>query len=111
MIKVGQKIWFVEHVFNRNRGLLEGTVTKVGTKYITVKGRIPSLEFRFCKKSFIQDTSNGSAGCLYLTEQDYMDEIELSSNIELIRDRFPIWGCEVTLEQTRKILKVLEGTE
>jgi len=105
-IEVNQIVWFLEVIFYKNDELCEGTVTKIGTKYITVKRN--RREFKFDKETLVEVTPNGQKRRMYLTEQSYMEEMELKSNIKCIQNSFSHIGCKVTLEQTRKILEILE---
>lgn len=108
-LEINQTVWFIEHIFFTNEGLCEGTIVKIGTKYITVKRR--NREFKFDRKTFTQQSTVGYKGRMYLTEEAYMEEIELKSNIKCIQNSFSHIGCKVTLEQTRKILEILEINE
>lgn len=101
---VGQTVWHTAYP-SRDVEIKEGKVTKVGRKYVSVDDR-----YRFYIDNLVEDTNYGARGKLYLDKQVYEDEVEFTKNIITLRNSF-YFGCGVTLEQTRQILKILDGHE
>lgn len=97
----GQKIWYFIDYLNE---LKEGEITTVGRKYLTVNER-----YQFHIDTLKEKEYSGDAGVLYLRKEDYELEQELKSNIRTLRNVFSIHRInDLTLEQTRDILKVLK---
>lgn len=111
-VAVGQTVYFTDSIYRRNSGLLlEGEVLKIGRKYITVLGKEIRRETRFDKKTLLEVSEHGAQGILYLSKQDYLDEIEHQRNIRKIENEFK-WSNrpkdKVSLETTRRIIAILE---
>jgi len=103
--KVGQKILFTQPMFHKNVGLVSGEIIKVGNKYLYVKG--PFREFKFDRKTLREVNGTNYKGCLYLSKEEYSNEKELTNNMREIIKKISEYRLELTLEQTREILKVL----
>jgi hypothetical protein len=97
---VGQTVWHTAS-WGKPTGLVEGKVTKVGRLYVTIDDK-----FRFRLSDLLEDTDRGSRGKIYLDKKVYEDKVELNQNLSILRKSFS-WDSEVTLEQTREILKIL----
>lgn len=89
------------------RGLLEGTVTSVGHKYIYLDDR-----HKFHAQSLREVTNgNGAPGKIYASEEEFYHlkklNTELRENINKIKDKINHYHPSLTLEQTRKILEIM----
>jgi hypothetical protein len=101
---IGQTVYFTSSY--RSKGLIEGNVTKVGRKYVTVNNRD-----QFEIETLREKIEYGSAGVLYLSKQIYLDEQELDNNVRKLREVFSHWRASVTLDQTRRILEILSEND
>lgn len=98
----GQEVWVLGGY--KGAELRETTVDKVGRKYVTAGGR----RYDIVSHQEVKDV--GAEGYVYLSEQDYYDEVELKKNKGDIRSYFDIWSNRnISLEQTRQILAILKG--
>lgn len=99
----GQEVW-IKGGGKYDTDLVKGIVSKVGRKYVTVGGR----KYDIHTHQEVKDV--GQEGYLYLSKQEYEDELELEKNKSEITSHFSRWSKkEVTLEQTRDILAILKG--
>ena len=102
LFSIGQKVWTIGTY--RNASLLQGTVVKVGRKYVTT-----DRSTQYHLDTLVEKVDYGEEGRLYLTEQDYHDEIELRHNKSVIRSCLDRWSKqEITLDQSREILRILK---
>lgn len=101
--EVGQTVWFTL-AFRRDEHLMEGTVTKVGTKYVTVNHQYQFKLDNGKLKEF--------GGELYLSRQAHEEKMELTEAFSRIQDVFMHRVSQdakpVTLEQARAILNILD---
>lgn len=99
---VGQEVWTIGGYKHATLG--KSIVTKVGRKFVFVGKTQYHLDTLQEKVDF------GEEGQLYITEQDYHDELELKRNKSEISSYFDFWTRrDISLEQTREILKILES--
>ena len=99
---VGQEVWTIAGY--KNATLRENKVTKVGRKYVSTGKTQYHLD------TLQEKVDYGEEGQLYITEQDYHDELELKRNKSEISSYFDFWTRrDISLEQTREILKILES--
>lgn len=103
----GQKVWFTQPMFHKGQGVVNGEVTKVGNKYVYVKG--PFREFKFDRKTLREVSDSNYQGRLYLSDEEYYHETELSNNIQKIKAVFNNPTVSLTLEQTREILRIMKN--
>lgn len=111
-MKEGQTVWFTDSLFYRRQGLVEGEFVTVGRIYVTVKAKNGNgRELKFNKKTLRREGNTNNGGRLYLTKEEYYNGIELTRNIRQLQEHFGTFP-KVTLEQTRRILTILnEGAD
>lgn len=101
----GQAVW-IKGGGKYDTELVKRTVSSVGRKYVTVGRRKYDVHTR----REVKDV--GEEGYLYLSKQEYEDELELEENKSQITSCFSRYSKkEITLEQTREILLILKGAE
>lgn len=104
-IFAGKKVF----VYNNHYNILEECeITRVGRKYFYVKGG-DGRETRFHLENQRQVTDYSPHKVLYWTREQRNEEVEYSRLIGILRSKFSGVGrTEVTLEQSRKIAKILD---
>jgi hypothetical protein len=122
----GQEVWvkvidgsnvarFYYKSSNIEDRILQGEVTKVGRKYITVKfGRYKEEQFNIEDEYRNKYTAGGADYQLYLTKQDILDEVEVETIHSEIRSAFGDYrnNGKFTLEQLRRIRDIInEGND
>lgn len=113
-MKVGQKVWMRGIGNNRNLGVVEGEVTKVGRKYFDVAEiRKDGWKFstQFHIDSLMNVTQYSSCWQVYFNQQDILDEDEKSQLLKDIREAFNYYNTDkaFTLSQLRKVKSILDG--
>lgn len=108
-IKVGQDIWY--RVYGRRMGgdglLHKSTVSKVGKKYFEIADLYGE---RFFIDSLTNDGKGYSSSCqAYLSEQDRLDEVEVASLSQFLRNKVGQYGlAPFSLDQLRRIKAIIE---
>lgn len=119
-IVVGQKV-FIKIIERSNAAryiksdtiddwIYEGTVIKVGRKYITVKFN-NGYEEKFDKEHDYINISKYSADYqLYLTKQEIVDKMEINKLYEKIQYNFNNWNNNnrFNLDQLRRIVNIID---
>lgn len=108
MFKVGGEVWFTQPLLHKGEGAVPGEVTKVGSKYIYVKG--PKRIFKFDKNTLWEANESNYIGRLYRSKQEYLDIRELRKLYNSIRAHFiypDTRGLTLTIEQLREIKAVI----
>ena len=99
-LRVGQTIYYTGRFVN---GLQEGTIEKIGTKYIYIKERKRS---KYDKNTLAEITEGGVGGRIYLNSNEYHEEI-LYNKLTL-KFRTYNWN-NLNLEQLKAIDKIVKG--
>ena len=111
---VGQKL-FSLNVGNAarygNKQLTPVIVTNIGRKFFTVEGQ-PNTLFKKCfyyLDTWQQKTEYSATSCLYLTEQEWLDEKESRVICSLISESFQHGNNQnkLSLESLRKIKELI----
>jgi hypothetical protein len=94
-----------------NKELLERVVKTVGQKYIHVwDGQREFSITKFHKDGLRQVTDYASDWRLWLSKQDYLDNVEHGTLSSKIRGKFDTYGrVKLTLAQLRAINDIIEG--
>lgn len=98
---IDQEVWYI--LGHRDAELTKGIVTKVGRQYVSIGKK------KFDIETLEEKVEYGENGRLYLSEQEYHDEIQLQKNLLKIESiLFPKYRKpDVNLEQSIKILELL----
>lgn len=107
--KVGQIVYGKPGVneSRRNKEILEGTIEKVGNKYIDVK--FGYREFKYYIEDLKQKTEYTTDFYLYLNKQEIQDEEESSLLTKDIKRKFDGWGkIDLSLDQLRRIKAIID---
>ena len=108
-LKVGQKVWCNVHNFGRRTELKETHITKIGRKYVYVD---LVWHDKFHIDTLVEHNESNYKGRMYLDKQIYLDEKELEANCKQLHKVFDNYRRpEISLEQSRRILKILEESE
>lgn len=104
---VGNKVWIVDSLSRPEDGLKEAIISKIGRKYFEVT---PSYMGRFHINSLIHDRGNYSPRFkLYLSKEDYEDEIECSKIHSELRNIFGYGKSKIGLIKLRQILSIINS--
>lgn len=102
-LKVGDKVWLHSTVRYKNSG--QGTITKIGTKWITVSDG--TWEFRFDKITGRGDYSEGTPPYeLYKNKEDHDKYVLARQDFRILRDQIDRIVCPPS-EITRKVAAIL----
>ena len=99
---------------NVRRGitLQEGTITKVGRKYITIVIGQSNREYRFHKDTLKQDTHYTPDYYVWLYKQAYLDSVERTELTHFIQGFFyngaKLGSERLPLAKLRKIKEIIE---
>ena len=113
-LKVGQIVYMAPGINNVRRGvtLQEGTITKVGRKYITITIGGSIWEYRFHKDTLKQETHYTPDYYVWLYKQAYLDSVERTELTHFIQGFFyngAVLGAEkLPLSKLRKIKEIIE---
>lgn len=109
--KVGQKIAVlrIHCIRSRESELYERTVDKVGWKYV-----IDNKGIKYCKEDYlaeglVESSEYGERAYIFPTKEEAEKYIEKNNLLEWMRSLNFVSGREYTLEQLRKVKKILEG--
>jgi hypothetical protein len=103
-MQVGQEVYYY---CCYKKDLVKTKITKVGHKYIYVS--LPNgWEYKFDKVTRMEVVDWGGGLKLYFDPQEYADDKELNKNIMRIYHELGSSDTDLTLDQSRRILAILE---
>lgn len=108
--EIGMTVYLRPTFSNRDKTILEGTLTKIGRKYYMVESYYQTYKFDIEDKTEISDYSANYS--LHFSREDVDIEIERDDLIRKLSNYFHTaasQGCSQTLEQLRKIAVITGG--
>lgn len=106
--KVGNKVYALTH----NNEVTEYTVTKVGTKYITVaqidtERKLNYDERKFFKEDLLEVKGWGSPMRLYRSKQELLDTLEKVKILMFLHKFFSSWDSNFSISRKKLSLNTL----